>query len=72
MKTELDLTAKVEFWVEGEPRMYALRRLHHVPRQGDNCVFQGFVFPVLSVTWCLDEDATERGVKVQVALGNEL
>jgi hypothetical protein len=52
--------------------MYALRRLHHVPRQGDNCVFQGFVFPVLSVTWCLDEDATERGVKVQVALGNEL
>jgi hypothetical protein len=72
MYTDLDRTAKVEFYVDGEPRMHALRRLYHVPRQGDNCVFRDILRPVLSVTWCLDEDATDRGVKVQISLGDEL
>jgi hypothetical protein len=72
MQTDLDRTAKVEFWVEGELRMYALRRMYYVPRQGDNCVVMDMGRPVLSVTWCLDEDAKERGVKVKVLLGDEL
>ena len=72
MQPDLDRTAKVEFFVEGELRMWALRRMYHVPRVGDNCVFRDIIRPVLSVTWCMDEGATERGVKVQVALGDEL
>jgi hypothetical protein len=76
MQTDLDRTAKVEFFLDGEPRMYALRRLYHVPRAGDNCVLpeaaRDTIRPVLSVTWCMDEGATERGVKVQVVLGDRI
>ena len=76
MQTDLDRTAKVEFLLDGETRIYALRRLYHVPRAGDNCILPGAghdtIRPVLSVTWCLDKGATERGVTVLVVLGAEL
>lgn len=67
--SELEKTAKVEFWIHDESRLFALRRMRYVPRKGDFCVFKGVLRPVVSVVWCLDEDATELGVKVQVTLG---
>lgn len=67
--SDLDETAAVDFWIDGEPHQYALRRMYHVPRVGDFCVFKNKMRPVKQVVWCLDEDATARGVKVQVVLG---
>ena len=72
MNSELDRTAKVEFWLESDWRMYAMRRMYHVPKTGDFCVFNDVLRQVNAVTWCLDEDATESGVKVQVSLGDEI
>ena len=68
MMTTLDTTAKVEFYLHHSPDMFALRRLYHIPRVGDVCVFGDVGRHVKGVTWCLDEDATERGVKVQITL----
>ncbi|MBL8499561.1 MAG: hypothetical protein JNL77_03090 [Nitrosomonas sp.] len=66
---ELDKTVKVEFWIDGDPHQFAQRRMYYVPRIGEFCVFQEKMRPVIAVVWCLDEDATERGVKVEVTLG---
>lgn len=68
--SELDKTVKIDFWIDGEPRQYAQRLMYHVPRVGEFCVFKHKMRPVKDVIWCLDEDATARGVKVQVVLGD--
>jgi hypothetical protein len=69
--SDLEKAAKVDFWIHDEPRQYAMRRMYHVPRVGDMCVFGKTIRPVTAVVWCLDEDATERGVKVQITLGDK-
>ncbi len=69
--SELHKTVKVDFWIDGKPRQYAQRRMYYVPRVGEFCVFKEKMRPVTAVVWCLDEDATERGVKVQIMLGED-
>ena len=63
-----DHTATVNFFRRGKLAQFALRRLPFVPRVDDTCVFSDVRYRVVGVEWCLDEDATERGVRVNVEL----
>jgi polyphosphate kinase 2 (PPK2 family) len=62
------LSAAINFYILGEAKRYAFRRMYHVPRIGDFCVFNDVRYEVARVEWCLDEGATERGVRVNVEL----
>jgi hypothetical protein len=62
-------SAAVNFWIYGHKGQFAFRRLFHVPREGEVCVFSEKRYVVLSVEWCLDEAATEIGVRVNIELG---
>jgi hypothetical protein len=60
--------AAVNFYILAKAGRYAFRRMYHVPRIGDFCVFSDVRYEVARVEWCLDEGATERGVRVNVEL----
>jgi hypothetical protein len=64
----MDHTAAVNFFLRRKAGQFAFRRLPFVPRVGDKCVFHEVRYRVAIVEWCLDEDATERGVRVNVEL----
>jgi hypothetical protein len=64
----LHTSAAVNFFIVGKPAQWAYRRMYQVPRVGDRCVFNDVRFDVLRVEWCLDDDATEIGVRVNVEL----
>lgn len=59
---------KVCFYLPNDHRMMAMLRMQSVPRTGEVCVFGACKHEVLSVEWCLDEDATERGTLVNIEL----
>ncbi len=60
--------ASVNFFIVGKGRQFARRSMYHVPRVGDVCVFCDLRYRVIRVEWCLDEDATALGVRVNVEL----
>ncbi|WP_157266382.1 hypothetical protein [Azohydromonas aeria] len=63
-----DLTAAVNFFLRHKSGTFAFRRLPFVPRVGDKCVFNEVRYQVAIVEWCMDEDATDVGVRVNVEL----
>jgi hypothetical protein len=62
------MSAAVNFFIRGQVKQFALRRMYHVPRVGDSVIFQTIPYKVLYVDWCLDEDATDYGVRVNVEI----
>jgi len=48
----------VNFYIIGVQQQFARRTLTQVPQIGSRCVFKDERYEVLSVEWCLDEDAT--------------
>lgn len=48
----------VNFYIDGVGQQFARRILTQVPQIGSRCVFKEKRYEVLSVEWCLDEDAT--------------
>ncbi len=66
--SRMDDSAAVNFFLPDARRQFAFRRMTFVPRVGDICVFDEERYEVDSVEWCLDENATEYGVRVNVEL----
>lgn len=60
--------ATVNFFVFGKDKQFARRVMFHIPRIGDICVFMDVRYSVVRVEWCMDEDATVFGVRVNVEL----
>ncbi len=56
------------FFILGETGTFAIRRLPECPRVGDRVVFNDVRYDVVRVEWCLDVDATERGVRVNIEM----
>lgn len=48
----------VNFYMDGVVQQFARRTLTQVPQVGNRCVFKEKRYEVLTVEWCLDEDAT--------------
>ena len=48
----------VNFYIIGVEQQFARRILTQAPQIGSRCVFKGKRYEVLSVEWCLDDDAT--------------
>lgn len=65
---EYATSAAVNFFLIGEKRQFAFRRMWHVPRIGDQCVFDDVRYRVENIEWCMDEGATEVGIRVNVEL----
>lgn len=61
-------SAAVNFFIRYKDKRFALRRMFMIPRAGDVCVFDEVRYRVAVVEWCLDRDATEVGVRVNVEL----
>lgn len=59
----------INFWIADQTQQFAFRRLHYVPREGEVCVFNDKRFVVIGVEWCLDENATDVGIRVNIELG---
>jgi hypothetical protein len=66
--TDINLSVAVNFFLVGIAAQFAYRRLYHVPRVGDRCVFNEVRYEVTRIEWCLDEDATTYGIRVNVEL----
>jgi hypothetical protein len=58
----------VYFFVLGKAEQFAFRRLGSVPRNKDICVFNEKRYLVDRIEWCLDNDATECGTRINVEL----
>ena len=56
----------VNFYIAGEVNQFARRTLTQVPQIGDRCVFKDKRYEVLSVEWCLDEDATNYEYQARI------
>ncbi|TKB53318.1 hypothetical protein [Ferrimonas aestuarii] len=54
-------TFSVNFFLAGQVKQLAFRRMAAPPRKGDICIFNKQQYLVWSVTWCMDEDATNDG-----------
>lgn len=65
---DLARSAAVHFFIRYTDKQFAHRRMFMVPRVGDLCVFDEVRYRVEVVEWCLDTDATEVGVRVNVEL----
>ena len=61
-------SASVNFFIRHKAGQFATRRMYMVPCVGDLCVFDEVRYLVEVVEWCLDTDATEIGVRVNVEL----
>jgi hypothetical protein len=61
-------TVNSNFWLENQTKQFALRRLYHVPRKGEHCFFNDKIYEVTLIEWCLDDDATLVGTRVNVVL----
>jgi hypothetical protein len=69
--SSMENTAAVNFFISKEGKQFAFLRMHHVPRVGDLCVFNSDIrYTVLRVEWCLGDDATNVGVRVNIELEN--
>ena len=68
MHMDFDHSATVNFFLVGEKKEFAFRRLPFVPREGEICVFADRRYIVQKVEWCLDIGATEKGVRVNIEL----
>ena len=66
--TDLERSAGVYFYIRYKDEQFAYRRMFMVPRIGDLCVFNEARYQVEVVEWCLDLDAIEAGVRVNVEL----
>jgi formyltetrahydrofolate synthetase len=65
----LENTAAVNFFIRNVQKQFSCLRMYHVPRVGDVCVFNSDTrYKVFSVEWCLGDDATSVGVRVNVEL----
>ena len=58
----------VHFFITGKAGQFAFRRLSGVPTNNDVCVFDEKRYIVCGIEWCLDEDATEYGTRINVEL----
>ena len=65
---DLARSAAVNFFIRYKDKQFAYRTMFMVPRVGDLCVFDEVRYRVEVVEWCLDLDATEVGLRVNVEL----
>ena len=65
---DLARSAAVHFFIRYKDKQFAYRTMFMVPRVGDLCVFDEVRYRVEVVEWCLDLDATEVGLRVNVEL----
>ena len=64
----MNKTISANFFEEGAKPQFSYRRLHHAPRTGERVVFNGVRYEVKYIEWCLDEDATELGTRLNVII----
>lgn len=64
----MEKCAVVNFYIQGRSQQFARRVMYHVPRVGEICQFKEDSHQVIRVEWCLDEDATERGVRINIEM----
>lgn len=72
---DLARSAAVHFFIRYKDKQFAYRRMFFayrrmfmVPRVGDLCIFDEVRYRVWVVEWCLDLDATEVGLRVNIEL----
>lgn len=63
-----DTSLVVHFFFRNKPLLFAYRRMYAAPRVGDICVFNETRYAVDGVEWCLDEDATDVGTRLNIEL----
>lgn len=56
----------INFFINGQPHQFARRILTQVPQVASRCIFKEKRYEVLSVEWCLDEDATNYEYQARI------
>ena len=56
----------INFFIDEQKNQFARRILTQVPQIGSRCVFKEQRYEVLSVEWCLDEDATNYEYQARI------
>ena len=64
----LDRAIAAHFFEVGIVKKFAYRWLCYAPRVGDRVVFKGIRYKVKCIEWCLDEDATATGTRLNVII----